>query len=630
MPDDYDDLGSTTLTERCRNKNLPCGGTKKEKIRRLRDHDKEHEESPRFRETPGISRANRVSSTASAPRSIYFKIYCYIFSFLIWGTSVIAARFVIEAIFLSDYASYEDKQDREWWLTVIQPIEHLDGAITSSIHPPSNQNDSVWDLRDVIHTDEILHHAIELAPPFQSDAQEHSTEESPNIPQCIQSEEESADDLRSQASVADPQEEARKDIAPLKERCRSLEDQIAAQKQYVQEVTVPKTKYERLLQDYSAQQEVNKEIAPLQESCRSLEEKIAAQAQYVQEAIVLKAKYDFLFQDYGLILKELIQTWRRVWVVARIKPLEGEHSRLLTISTRTSHTVTVAPRSTSDSTKRFTVDQIFDQDVPNELVFERISPVIIAALDYQKVCIIADGQSNSGKSYTMFERGDSIASLAAASIFSEMANWENRGWKWSMSCLILENSKKGTYNLLSQDQQQLKINTVGSSRKDDREAWIPREVTSSASLPALFHEALGKRQERPTAKNNRSSRSHLLCTLQVTRTPPDGAKTSSRVSQLCLIDLAGSERWDHEAASAGNAETQFINLSRYELRQVIEAHARPTIHRPTTEAGKLLQKYLPESSKLIYFPHLSAHPDDQDTTVINLDYAHKVITSSHE
>ena len=47
---------------------------------------------------------------------------------------------------------------------------------------------------------------------------------------------------------------------------------------------------------------------------------------------------------------------------------------------------------------------------------------------------------------------------------------------------------------------------------------------------------------RGTAKNDRSSRSHAVFTLELTRTTTRGAATVTQASRLHLVDLAGSER----------------------------------------------------------------------------------------
>ena len=51
-----------------------------------------------------------------------------------------------------------------------------------------------------------------------------------------------------------------------------------------------------------------------------------------------------------------------------------------------------------------------------------------------------------------------------------------------------------------------------------------------------------RRAVRGTAKNDRSSRSHAVFTLELTRTTTRGAATVTQASRLHLVDLAGSER----------------------------------------------------------------------------------------
>ena len=65
-------------------------------------------------------------------------------------------------------------------------------------------------------------------------------------------------------------------------------------------------------------------------------------------------------------------------------------------------------------------------------------------------------------------------------------------------------------------------------------------VTSSQKVFKLLHKANQNRAAAGTNMNERSSRSHLI--LQITVTRPDPVDASLTVSKLSIVDLAGSER----------------------------------------------------------------------------------------
>jgi hypothetical protein len=102
---------------------------------------------------------------------------------------------------------------------------------------------------------------------------------------------------------------------------------------------------------------------------------------------------------------------------------------------------------------------------------------------------------------------------------------------------------------------------------------------------AVVRRAAAARQVRGTATNASSSRSHCIVTVTVTR-------GGSSESQLVVVDLAGSERVSR-SHSAGDAlkETQFINKSLAALGDVIAARAstanphQHSHHHGTSAAG---------------------------------------------
>lgn len=56
---------------------------------------------------------------------------------------------------------------------------------------------------------------------------------------------------------------------------------------------------------------------------------------------------------------------------------------------------------TENKTKLYNFDQVFHPDSSQDEVFSEIEPVIKSALDGYNVCILAYGQTGTGKTFTM-------------------------------------------------------------------------------------------------------------------------------------------------------------------------------------------------------------------------------------
>ncbi|KAI4239787.1 MAG: hypothetical protein LQ349_000095 [Xanthoria aureola] len=115
--------------------------------------------------------------------------------------------------------------------------------------------------------------------------------------------------------------------------------------------------------------------------------------------------------------------------MVRVRPGEEQDPQLLKLSLGPRYTISIPSRhKPGKDPPRWTydVDHIFDQTVGTYNIFDKISPLISAALDGKTLAVIADGQSNAGKSYTMFEGHVAIARQAGWRIFQDIESQETR------------------------------------------------------------------------------------------------------------------------------------------------------------------------------------------------------------
>jgi len=127
---------------------------------------------------------------------------------------------------------------------------------------------------------------------------------------------------------------------------------------------------------------------------------------------------------------------RTVWVMVRIKGVvEVDHGKTpANITCVDGDPPALELRSQeegpfgkiSERLHSFRFDHVFDSSSSNRTVFERIEPLILAAFEGH-VCLIVDGQSGTGKSWTMFDGPDAITSCAVVHILSRVHEMTAQG-----------------------------------------------------------------------------------------------------------------------------------------------------------------------------------------------------------
>jgi hypothetical protein len=199
---------------------------------------------------------------------------------------------------------------------------------------------------------------------------------------------------------------------------------------------------------------------------------------------------------------------------------------------------------------------VWGKDKKNHHINTFLEPLIRLVRDVHKhVCIILDGYSGSGKSWTLFTQHDSLARFAAR-IFSS-------GIQENPITFV-------AFETRGQDQTDIKfrraeLRNIGVT--ENCVQYIPgAKHYTVGNVEALIQLLTWTSERRDTDKtkfNKESSRRHLVCAIGVG--PPTSA--GNNMGWLMLVDLAGAESMD---ASAQGDESRKINLSRLSLRKLIE------------------------------------------------------------
>ncbi|XP_049878009.1 kinesin heavy chain-like [Pectinophora gossypiella] len=277
-----------------------------------------------------------------------------------------------------------------------------------------------------------------------------------------------------------------------------------------------------------------------------------------------------------------------VKLAIRVRPftdreLKSEKDRVSVVSVVDGHTVTITnikvnvsgAGDSRERVRRYTADYTFDSSccttdpayASQKKVFESVGREVMASVSRgSSACVLAYGQSATGKTHTMMGTADQpglIPRLCRA--FAEDV--------LDVTISFLEIYNERVHDLLAGEP--LPGHSLprrrGNARKDLRVREHPERgpyvqnlrriaVTDITTLLSLVEEGARRRQTAATRRNSTSSRSHALLELATPR------------ATLHLADLAGSEKASWEGCGGGRQkEGANINKSLVALSNVISA-----------------------------------------------------------
>jgi len=276
---------------------------------------------------------------------------------------------------------------------------------------------------------------------------------------------------------------------------------------------------------------------------------------------------------------------KRVWVVVRVRPNEGDGISCVSIQ---SNRVAVAGSTSS----YFYYDRAFGGAATQDEVCDYVgSQILHHALNGENLSLMAYGQTGSGKTHTMFGPPEHTASLSSGGglafrAVSALAALLRNG---SASDVTVEFSFLEVYNdelydlldcskkLSRQRSSEAHVVPQGLTRRRC-EAHIMEEQVHSWLREGSSSRTVGK-----TVFNPRSSRSHGIVMLHLcwasgsqtrSRLRPSGGTQQRKQTRIYIVDLAGSERAGLYAKDPEQLkEGEQINLSLSALGRVVGALA---------------------------------------------------------
>ncbi|CAH0550593.1 unnamed protein product [Brassicogethes aeneus] len=283
---------------------------------------------------------------------------------------------------------------------------------------------------------------------------------------------------------------------------------------------------------------------------------------------------------------------RNLKVVVRIRPLsQRESDSISVINVENDNTVAITnvkvpEQNAGDSReriRRFTFDSVFQEDSTQIQVFEAIEDVIGTAIKNRyNSCVLAYGQSSSGKTHTMmgFPHDPGLTPKLCERLFDYLEETsvgsEVLDMKITASYLEIYNEKVRDLlfeNLEKSSRKQLPLKIREHPQKGPYvQGLTEHPVASSKDILSCLDAGNHRRRVAATPSNPHSSRSHSVFSVSC-----GGVK-------LHLVDLAGSERADHGPyADPRFREGANINKSLVALGNVISALAEQAccIKQPT-------------------------------------------------
>uniref|UniRef100_A0A914IAI8 Kinesin-like protein n=1 Tax=Globodera rostochiensis TaxID=31243 RepID=A0A914IAI8_GLORO len=369
--------------------------------------------------------------------------------------------------------------------------------------------------------------------------------------------------------------------------------------------------------------------------------------------------------------KIAIKSSSSVRVAVRIRP-QSVHERVQNVP----QCLTVThgkPQLTIGREKTFTYDYVFDQQTPQEIVYEKcVEELVESSFDGYNATVFAYGQTGSGKTYTMgtsFEidqTNTGIIPRAVEQLFDGIYERREAARKagkvipsFEVSVQFIELYNEELIDLLSPDRDCSASITIHEDPKR-HEIYLrgvsSRSVTSPGSILAALKAGALSRTTAATKMNQQSSRSHAIFTVNVkqTRIVPVNddldhhdsnsfdddeecaeKRTDSETeletlqAKFHFVDLAGSERLKRTGATGDRAKEGIsINSGLLALGNVISAlgGAKGRVgHVPYRDSKltRLLQDSLGGNSRTLMIACASPNEPDQAETLSSLNYANR-------
>ncbi|XP_010423314.1 PREDICTED: kinesin-like protein KIN-7L, chloroplastic [Camelina sativa] len=333
-----------------------------------------------------------------------------------------------------------------------------------------------------------------------------------------------------------------------------------------------------------------------------------------------------LLQYSGKVPPKPLQSKENVTVTVRFRPLSPKEIRKGEEVAWYADGETIVRNENNHSTA-YAYDRVFGPTTTTRHVYDVAAQhVVNGAMAGINGTIFAYGVTSSGKTHTMHgdQRSPGIIPLAVKDAFSIIQETPKREFLLRVSYFEIYNEVVN--DLLNPAGQNLRI------REDEQGTFIEgikeEVVLSPAHALSLIAAGEEHRHIGSTSFNLLSSRSHTMFTLTIESSPLGDNNEGGAVhlSQLNLIDLAGSESSKAETSGLRRKEGSYINKSLLTLGTVISKLTdRKASHVPYRDSKltRLLQSSLSGHGRVSLICTLTPASSNSEETHNTLKFAHR-------
>ncbi|KAF3454370.1 hypothetical protein FNV43_RR04817 [Rhamnella rubrinervis] len=367
----------------------------------------------------------------------------------------------------------------------------------------------------------------------------------------------------------------------------------------------------------------------LQQSISCLEGRVFEPEFQQREIAQLRLKERLWDEKRREALNKILDIKGSIRVLCRVRPF------LLMERLRTREPISTGSEKivvkSGGSRKEFEFDKVFPQEISQEDVFVEVEPILRSALDGHNVCVLAYGQTGTGKTFTMDGTNEQpgIIPRALKELFHQASLDGTSSLTFSMS--MLEVYMGSLRDLLAPRPacRAYAVTRCNLNIQTDPKGMVEIEGLTEVQIldyaKAKWWYSRGRRARSTswTTVNEASSRSHCLTRITIFRRGDD-SKAKTEVSKLWMVDLGGSERLLKTGASGLTLdEGRAINLSLSALGDVIAALRRKRGHVPyrNSKLTQILKDSLGDSSKVMMLVHVSPCEEDVGETICSLCFA---------
>jgi hypothetical protein len=267
--------------------------------------------------------------------------------------------------------------------------------------------------------------------------------------------------------------------------------------------------------------------------------------------------------------------------------------------------------------RKFKFSHVFKESDDQDIVFEKTAvPIVENVISGYNGCIMAYGQTGTGKTHTILGKRDGLLPRSLEYIF-ERNKPDEENFIVDISCLQIY--MESLTDLFDYKKKAIQIREKNGSFFVTNSVWV--RINNYQEALQVLDEAENRRKSCSTNMNQYSSRSHALFIIKVTNI------RNMTSSNLYLVDLAGSERIKKSFAQGERLEEAIsINTSLMALSKCIYGISENKwSHIPYRESKltKILQDTLAGNGRSVIIITVSPDTGDVEETVSSLKFGQR-------